>query len=454
MARKLVVSRIALALALSTGMAVAVAPPAMAKKKEKAEAPQFSEDFRKAAGPIEKAMTDATKSLPSGAGESDYAAAKTQIDTALGGDGKAAFEAAVPTATTPDDKQALGSLMRNYGILAKDLAFKQKGTVLMIDSGKLPADKAGAVYFDAGVTAYQLKDWATAAKYLKAAKDAGYQDPNNQLDLVLADAYKRSGNTEAVLQMAKDDIAAAQAQGVAPSETSLRNALQQTYSAKQVGPSAKYASLLGQYYPNAWDVAISVVGQIAALPREQDLDLMRLKYLTGAMTDKRDYFTYIEDVDPRAYPGEALKIINDGLAKGALTKTEIEADKTNTEARVGKDKATLPSIAADASKSGADLGTVVGAGDVFLSYDKPAEAETFYAKALGMPGVDANKAALRLGIAQTLQGKYDEALQNFAKVSGSREPVAVMWTGYAKSKAGSSTPQQAAPVAPAAPATN
>jgi hypothetical protein len=285
------------------------------------------------------------------------------------------------------------------------------------------------------VTAYQLQDWATSATYVKAAKDAGYKDPSNQLDLILADAYKRSGNTEAVLQLAREDIAQAQAAGVAPNESSLRNALQQTYGAKQLGQSAEFASLLGRYYPDAWGIAISVVGQLAALPREQDLDLMRLKYVTNSMTEKRDYFTYIEDVDPRAYPGEALKIINDGLAKGLLTATEIEVDKTNTSARVGKDKATLPSIEADAMKAGATVGVVMGAGDVFLSYDQPAKAETFYAKALGMPGVDADKAALRLGMAQTLQGKYAEADANFAKVKGARAPVAQMWSGYAKSKA-------------------
>ncbi|MCJ2186311.1 hypothetical protein [Novosphingobium beihaiensis] len=439
MARKFLVSRFALALALSSGMAVAVAPPAMAKKKEKEKAPaaNFSDDFRKAAGPIEKAMTEATSKLPAGAGPADFAAAKTQIDAALGGDGKAAFEAAIPTATTPDDKHALGSMLRNYGILSKDLAFKQKGTLLMLDSGKLAADKVGQMDYDAGVTAYQLKDWTSAATYLKAAKDAGFQDPNNQLELILADAYKRSGNTEAVLQMAKEDIAAAEANGTAPAETSLRTVLQQTYSAKQLGPSTEYAALLGQYYPKSWNIAISVVGQLAALPREQDVDLMRLKFLTNSMTEKRDYFTYLEDVDPRAYPGEAMKVINDGLAKGKLTEAEIAADKSNTQSRVASDKASLPSVASDAMKPGAKAGTVVGAGDVFLSYDQPAKAETFYAKALGMPGVDADKVALRLGMTQALQGKYADAESNFAKVNGPRATVAKMWSAYAKGKAAS-----------------
>lgn len=434
MARKFLVSRIALAVALSSGLTVIAAQPALAAKKEKAPAANFSEAFRKAAGPIEKAMTDATSKLPANAGPSDYAAAKAQIDAALGGNGKAAFEAVVPSATTPDDKQALGSMLRNYGILAQDMGLKQQGNVLMLDSGKLPADTVGKVNFDAGVTAYQMKDWANAAKYVKAAKDAGYVDPNGQLDLILADSYKRSGNTGAAIQIAKDDIAAAQAKGVAPSETSLRNALQESYSAKQLAASTDFAAMLGQYYPATWNVAIGVVGQLAALPREQDIDLMRLKYLTGAMAEKRDYFLYLEDVDPRAYPGEALKIINDGIAKGKLTAAEIAQDKANTSARVGADKASLPATATAASKPTASVGGVTGAGDVFLSYDDPAQAETFYAKALAMPGADASKVALRLGMAQALQGKYAEAQANFAKVTGTRVPVAKLWSAYAKSK--------------------
>lgn len=436
MARKFLVSRIALAVALSTGLSVGAAVPAMAAKKDKkAEtSANFSESFRAAAAPIQKAMTDATASLPAGAGPSDLAAAKAKIDAALGGDGKAAFEAAVPTATTPDDKFALGSLMRNYGIISQGLEIKQRGTKMMLDSGKLPAENVGSVNFDAGVTAYQLKDWNSAATYLKAAKDAGYKDPNNQLDMVLADSYKRSGNTDAALQISKNEIAAAKAAGTAPSETALRSALQQAYDAKRLSESTEYAAMLGQYYPATWSVALSVVRQLASLPREQNLDLMRLMYLTNSMNDKRDYFEYLENVDPRAYPGEALKVINDGMAKGKLTQAEIGADKANTSARVGSDKATLPATAADAMKSGASVATVTGAGDVFLSYDEPAKAETFYAKALAMPGVDSSKVALRLGMTQVLQGKYAEAEANFAKVTDTRAPVAKMWSAYAKSK--------------------
>lgn len=446
MARKFLVSRVALAVALSSGLAVTVATPAMAAKKEKeAAGGKFSPEFVKAAQPLQKAMEAAIAALGGQQTPEALAKAKAAFDSAVGGDGKAAFQAAVPTATTPDDKNALGSMMRNFGIISQDLALKQEGNKLQLASGKLPAAEVGKTNYDAGITAYQLKDYASAATYLKAAKDGGYVDSSGQLDAVLADSYKRNNNPEAAMQMAKDDVAAAQAKGQAPSETALRSVLQQTYTAKQLAPSVEYAAMLAQYYPGTWNTALSVVRQLASLPRDQNLDLMRLMFLTGSMNDKRDYFEYLENVDPRAFPGEATKVTNDGIAKGKITAAEIP-DKANTEGRVAGDKASLPATERDANKPGATAATVVGAADVFLSYDQPAKAEALYTKAAGMSGVDANKVALRLGMSQALQGKYAEAEANFAKVTGTRAPVAKMWSAYAKSKA-NPAPAAAAPAA-------
>ena len=446
MARKFLVSRVALAVALSSGLAVTVATPAMAAKKEKeAAGGKFSPEFVKAAQPLQKAMEAAIAALGGQQTPDAMAKAKAAFDAAVGGDGKAAFQAAVPTATTPDDKNALGSMMRNFGIISQDLALKQEGNKMLLGSGKLPAEEVGKTNYDAGITAYQLKDYASAATYLKAAKDGGFVDSSGQLDAVLADAYKRNNNPEAALQMAKDDVAAAQAKGQAPSETALRSVLQQTYTAKQLAPSTEYAAMLGQYYPGTWNTAISVVRQLASLPRDQNLDLMRLMFLTGSMNDKRDYFEYLENADPRAFPGEASKVMADGIAKGKLTAGDVP-DKANTDGRVAADKASLPAAERDANKPGATAATVVGAADVFLSYDQAAKAEPLYAKAASMPGVDASKVALRLGMSQALQGKYADAEANFAKVTGTRAPVAKLWSAYAKSKA--------SPAAATAPAAN
>ncbi len=98
MARTFLISRVALAVALSSGMAMAVATPAQAAKKEKAGGANYSDAFRAAAGPLEKAMTEATSKLPSPPTPEALSAAKAQMDAALGGNAKAAFEAAIPTA--------------------------------------------------------------------------------------------------------------------------------------------------------------------------------------------------------------------------------------------------------------------------------------------------------------------------------------------------------------------
>lgn len=162
---------------------------------------------------------------------------------------------------------------------------------------------------------------------------------------------------------------------------------------------------------------------------------MRLMYVTGSMKTKNDYLEYLDNVEPRAFPGEAVKVMKDGIAKGTLTAAELGGEKASAEARVSADRASLAGQERDAMKPGASAATLAGAGDVFLSYDQPAKAETFYAKALGQPGADANAVALHLGMAQALQGKYAEAQASFAKVSGARAPVAKLWAAYAASKA-------------------
>ncbi|MBT0671041.1 hypothetical protein HT136_21955 [Novosphingobium profundi] len=438
MARKFLISRVALAVALSSGLAVTVAPNAAfaAKKNEKEGAGNYSKEFVAAFLPIQEADKAARAALGTTPNDQTMTAAVAAENAALGGDAKAAFAKAEAVATTPDDKNVLGDFMRFFAIISKDNALKIHALKLRLDSGKVEQAQIGAVNYDLGVTYYQEQDFASAATYIKAAKDAGYQDPNNQLDLILADSYKRSGNGEAALAMVKADIEAAKASGQAPSETALRSALQAAYDAKDLASSTEYASMLAANYPSpeVWYISASIVRQLAALPTAENLDLMRLMFETKALKDKRDYLEYLENADPRAYPGEALKVMNEGIAKGALTSADLGTEKADTEARVKSDKASLPSQEADASKSGATVKTVMAAGDVFLSYDENAKAETFYSKALGMPGVDANAAALRLGIAQVRQNKNAEAKASFAKVTGSRKPVAELWAAYADSK--------------------
>lgn len=451
MARKFLISRLALAVAMSSGVAMVVAPaPAFAAKKDKAKAGgEYSDGFRKVAGPIQTAMTEATAGLTGNIGDAQMQAAKAKFDAAVGGDGKAAFAGAEAAATTPADKAALGSFMRNYGLISQDKAMMLKGLAMSITSGGLPADQLGKANYDAGVTAYQLKDYATAAQYLKAAKDTGYADPSNQIDAVLADSYRRSNNSGAALQMAQDSITKAQASGGKPSETALRTALQAAYDAKQAGPATNLAAQLAEYYPTtaSWTSAFQVTRAINSLPAQEDLDLARLMARTGSLSSRNDYLAYLQAADPRRLPGESLKIMDQGVASGKLKAADVAEYRSLAQGRVTADRNSLPAYEKEARSGSASFASINGAADAFLSYDQPAKAEELYKLALPKASAaDKDRVLTRIGIAQADQGKYAEAQSTFAQItSASRMPVAKLWTAYVKSKANPAGPTAAAP---------
>lgn len=414
----------------------------------------FSPGFSKAAAEIDKALSEASKNpaiqaanqqVRSATDPAAKSAAAAQVDSALGG-GKAKLDAAAAAATTDGDKLKLGELTRTYGVLTDDLDLQGRGLTLMAESGLLQPATANQVQWLLGVTAYQKKDYAAAARYVQTAKDAGFQDP--QLDAVLADSYKRSNNPAAALQNAQRDIAAAKAAGTKPSETAIRTALQAAYDGKQLAPASELAALLVQTYPSqlAWNNSIKVVRQLAGYQSQETLDLLRLMGRTGSYGDEIDYVEYLQAVDPRRLPGEAQKVIEAGTAAGKLRANDpfVAEARTIVTGRLAADRASLPGLERDARAASATAATVTGAGDAFLSYGDAAKAEAFYTIALGKSGVDSARVLTRLGIAQVDQGKAAEAQATFAKVQGPRKPIADLWAAYAAQKAGGGAPAPAA----------
>lgn len=444
MARKFLISRIALAVAMTGGIAAAAAPTMVAAKEKAPAKATFSKEYAAVAAPVDKAIADskanaavqaASQKAQAAKTDAEKAAAKAEVDAAMGGV-LAQLQTAEAQATQPFDKLKQGEMTRNVGVLMNDPAMQHKGLVMMLDSGQTSPESLGQIQYLAGVTAYQSGKYDVAARYLQQSFDGGYRDTQNMIQPLLADSYKRSNNPQAALAMVQKELEAAKASGAKPSETSIRSALQASYDAKQLAPSTEYAAMLAQYYPSpaSWNISTSIVRQLASLQNAENLDLMRLMNVTGAMKDKRDYLEYLQNVDPRAFPGEAVKIMDQGLAKNLLTQADVP-DRGNSAGRVAADKASLPATERDALKPAATAAQVTGAGDVFLSYEDYPKAETLYKAALAKSGVDANKANLRLGMAQAMQGKAADAQATLAKVTGTRAPVAKLWAAYAASKA-------------------
>ena len=126
-------------------------------------------------------------------------------------------------------------------------------------------------------------------------------------------------------------------------------------------------------------------------------------------------------------------VIDEGKQKGFLPADDAYVNDTRNQAaeRVAADRADMDSLIGDARAAGANIRTVMAAGDALLSLGRPAEAEEFYVKAAGMTGAETPMALTRLGIAQLEQGKFAEAAATFDRVEGPRAAIADLWAIYA-----------------------
>lgn len=446
---------VALALGVVTGGTL-VASPAMAAKQPGFK---FTPGFQKVAAPLQlgieaaktradviaakQKVTETSNAFQQARIKIDRDRARVARDAALAelagtlSAEKAQLEAAFAAAGNPDDKFMAGNLALSLGQLAQDNGMQRRGLQAMVESGKTPAADIPRFNFYIGQFSYQMEDYATARAAFQAAISAGFTE--NDVGALLAEAYMADNQVAQGLNVLKQAIERRKASGDPAPVNWYRRGLGAAYKAQLLDQAADFSMGLVQAYPTNenWAGAITVVREIAKYPAQETLDLMRLMGRTNSYAEERDYVEYIQAADPRRLPGEALKVLQAGLAAGKLRSGDIFVKDAQTTAnqRIGADRASLPGLERDARAANATAATVSGAGDAFLSYGEPAKAEEYYKSALGKPGVDTARVLTRLGIAQSDQGKYAEAQQTFARVEGPRKPLAQLWAIYAGQKA-------------------
>ena len=328
-----------------------------------------------------------------------------------------------------------------------DQDLQLQGINLMLDSGLTDQKLTGQLSY----AAYQIyegqDDVPNARQALERAIDAGYSTEATMSDgstrtigaddlrRVVAQLYFDRDQYGEGLTYLSSQIEERKASGGTVPEAWIKSALATAYENNLSEETPKYVALLAENYPSdaVWGDAVIITMNANQYQNPEVMDLLRLARRTKAYNDPRVLSEYVEVLDARRYPGEVVAVIDEGFASGVADKTDPYLVETRKEAagRVESDKAGLSGLASDARAANANLKTLVVAGDTFLSYDRPAEAEEFYTKALGMSGVETPLVLTRLGIAQYDQGKYDEAIETFGKVEGARRDLANLWAIYA-----------------------
>jgi tetratricopeptide (TPR) repeat protein len=424
--------QLALAVALAGGTAVLAVPgfadAAYAQKKkkdEKADAgkPVYSKEFVAAYQPIDTALRAPT---------ADLAALKPQVLALL------------PLATSPDEQLALGGMMFNTGINAKDLPLQFQGVELMLASGKVKPEETGKFNLVAFQIANELKQYDKARSYLQKAIDLGYSAPNvstSDLQMNMAELYFSEDRFTEGLKYLSDAIAAKNAAGQPVDVRWYKRGVSVAYTNEIVPQVYDFVQAWVSDYPTPenWRDAVNLTRNLNEYDGPVLLDLLRLGKKVGTLKEKNDYIFYIESADTRRLPVEVKAVIEDAYATGVIPKGSdswVEEQFKTASGLIAEDQKALPVLERDANAPTARLRTVIAAGDTFLSYGEYAKAAGFYERSLTMPEVDRNLALTRLGIAQIGAGDVAAARATLAKVEGPRAPIAMLWTAYAEQAGG------------------
>ncbi|MEQ8772263.1 MAG: tetratricopeptide repeat protein, partial [Erythrobacter sp.] len=260
------------------------------------------------------------------------------------------------------------------------------------------------------------------------------------LQIAMAESYFGAGNVQQGLDYLAGAIADRKAAGEEVPENWYRRGITVAYENEVTPDLYEMATLWIADYPSNtnWRDAINLTRNLNTFEGGEILDLLRLSRRVEALGDVSDYEYYVEAADPRRLPKEVRDVIEEGYAAGTVGRDNLYLSEALelAEGRIEADRSDLPALETDALAADAGLKLVSGAADAFLSYDEYAKAETFYEKALAMPGVEEDEAQLRLAIAKIELGKYDEARDLLGEIDGKRAPIAKLWAAYANAQEG------------------
>lgn len=425
--------QLALAVALASGTAVLAVPgfadAAHAQKRDKKK-----EDEKAAAKPVYS---------------KEFVAGYQAIETASKAPGadlnaiKAQLDALLPQAVSPDEQIAIGGLIFNTGITAKDEAFQFKGVELMLASGKVQPAEVPRFTLVAFQLAASLKQYDKARSYLQRAMDLNYADAKisaSDLQMNMAELYFSEDRNIEGLKYLSDAIAQRKAQGQPVDARWYRRGISVAYT-NQIVPQVYdfvTAWVIDNPQPENWRDAVNLTRNLNDFDAPVMLDLLRLSRQLDMIQDKNEYIYYIEAADARRLPKEVKDVIDQANARGVIPKGSdsfVDEQLTIASGHIASDRADLPALERDANAAAATYRTVVAAGDAFLSYGEHAKAAGFYQKSLALAGADTNLVLTRLGIALIGAGDFAAAREALAKVEGPRLPIAKLWTAYAAQQA-------------------
>lgn len=367
---------------------------------------------------------------------------------------KTLFPAVMASVQNDDDRYEAGVLAINIGAQLKDLAFQQQGIDLLLASATTTPELKREYTFRKGAYAYDNKDYAGAEKLMIDAYNLGHR--GNNIEFLISNAQSQQNRDKDAVVWLGRAIDSANGNMQAQKPYIVRAASLAAKNKDYAGAANWYKTLLkSEANSDYWHDSLVFFDRSLTLNPEESLDLMRLMRAAGALRFQQEYAQYLESLSYIGvrYPAEAVAVLDEGFAKGIISRSNVSFGERYNEAkaRLAEDTATLSGTAGPAKAPNAKPILASLTGDSFYSHKNYQMAKDLYEVALqkgavldkgGMDQTDRTR--FRLAMSKAMLGDYAGSKADFAKVTGAnRKAMAEYWMLFVDQK--TSPPAASAP---------
>jgi tetratricopeptide (TPR) repeat protein len=339
---------------------------------------------------------------------------------------------------TPYDQHLINDMLSFAYIKTQNFPEAAKVMEAELDDGFTPqADIATKVRALAEIN-YQIKNYDKAIEFGNRAIKGGFGD--EQMRTIVGQSYYLKADWKNTLKFEESTADAQIKAGETPKSETLQLILSACVKLSDSACETRALERVVTYYPKPdyWYQLLYTMRQQTSGNDANTLQTYRLMSEVDVLKNPEDYTEMAQLAIEVGSPGEAVNILEKGLAKNVFTdqraKERSQRLLESAKKSAATDQAALPKVEkeAEAAPTGAKS---VGVGLAYLGYGQYDKAAAAISKGLTKGGVkDEGQARLLLGIAQLKGGHKDDAVKSFHAVKGdpSLERLANLWTLHAK----------------------
>ncbi len=433
------VSKFALAISAAALTALPAAYAAEEKPKKEKKGKEAAPPKKNYSKPFIAAYAPAVDALNK---KKDVAAAKTFLP------------AVIAAIQNDDDRYEAGIFAINVGAQLKDFVIQEQGIDLMLASASTPSDIKTQYMFQKGAIAYDGKRYADAEKHMTAAYNMGHR--KNNIEYLISTSQSQQGRDKDAMVWLAKAIDSSKGSAELQKPYMVRAAVLSAKAKDYAGAANWYKQLLkAENNPDYWHDSLAYFDRSLTFNPEESLDLMRLMRTVQGLRFQQEYSQYLESLSYIGvrYPAEAVAVLDEGFAKGVISRSNVSFSERYAEAkaRLAEDTATLAGTAGPARAPNARPILASLTADSFYSHGNYQTAKELYDSALKKgPVLDkdgkdqTDRTRFRLAMSKAMLGDYTGAKADFAMLTGAnRKAIAEYWTLYIDQKSGGA----AAPVA-------